>query len=91
MYINLGEVINNSISLLYTAVELSNSSEVANSDDLKKYISEPRGLVVMEAKDKPFEVIRTSWLSMSVRNQRTGIQNNKARRAYNSGLRKIIY
>lgn len=49
-------------SLLYTAVELSNSSEVQNSGDLKKYISEPSDLVGIEAKNNPLEAIRTSWL-----------------------------
>ena len=49
-------------SLLYTAVELSNSSEVQNSDDLKKYISEPSDLVGIEAKNNPLEALRTSWL-----------------------------
>lgn len=53
-------------SLLYTAVELSNSSEVQNSADLRNYISEPSDLVVMEAKNQPLETIRTSWLSMSI-------------------------
>jgi len=53
-------------SLLYTAVKLTNSSEVQNIDELKNYISEPTELVAIETKKAPYEAIRSSWLSMSV-------------------------
>jgi site-specific DNA recombinase len=49
-------------TLLYSAVELTNSSEIRNNEELKNYISEPSDLVVMEAKNQPLEAIRTSWL-----------------------------
>lgn len=42
---------------------MSNSSEVQNSDDLKKYISEPQELVGVTNKNSPYKAIRTSWLS----------------------------
>jgi len=49
-------------SLLYKAVEVTNSSEIQNSEDLKKYISEPDDLVASKARNPRFEAIRNSWL-----------------------------
>ena len=62
-------------SLLYTAIEMSNSSEVQSSDDLRKYISEPSYLVGVEAKNQPLEAISTSWLGDLDSNQDKRGQN----------------
>lgn len=62
-------------SLLYSAVELTNSSEIENSADLQNYISEPTDLVAVETKKAPYEAIRSSWLGNRDSNPNLRVQN----------------
>lgn len=49
-------------TLLYKAVEITNSSEIKNPKELQKYISEPDDLVSAKARKEPYDTIRSSWL-----------------------------
>ena len=51
-------------SLLYKAVEVTNSSEIQKTRDLQKYISEPDELVASKMKNDSFRAIRSSWLAV---------------------------
>ncbi len=53
-------------TLLYKAVEVTNSSEIKNTKELQKYISEPDDLVGVRVKKESYEAIRSSWLSTRV-------------------------
>ena len=49
-------------SLLYKAVEITNSSEIKNIKEFQEYISEPDELVASKTKNDSFRAIRSSWL-----------------------------
>lgn len=57
-------------SLLYKAVKTTNSSEIKNTDELKKCISEPDENVVVRMNNDAYKAIRSSWLGQRDSNPR---------------------
>ena len=58
----LGYNFSKAYSLLYKAVEITNSSEIKNIKELQEYISEPDELVASKTKNDSFRAIRSFWL-----------------------------